>query len=366
MCDGTIARSYDRTIVRQNMKLSDFNYEHPKELIAQHPLAERDASRMMVVSRASQSWQHSNIKELPNFLKAGDLLVLNDSRVIPARIFGKRGTGENLEVLVIEKYHRVENTWRCLLKKAKRIRAGEKFFFGMQSTAKAIGRDGTFLLLEFKGKSLELAIKHHGVPPLPPYIEREGFDAYSNEDRERYQTVYAKKLGSSAAPTAGLHLSDKLLGQIENSGIEIVHVTLHVGIDTFAPVRADTIAEHKMHGEHVEIPEETAKKIGIAKKEGRRVVAVGTTTTRVLESAAQNEYSEFDLRRGEWTTELFITPGYKFKVVDAMLTNFHQPRSTLLMMVSAFASREFILKCYEEAIKERYRLFSFGDCMLIL
>ena len=388
------------------MFLSDFDYEYPEELIAQRPLQERDASRMMVVDRRARVWRHSRVSELSSALQPGDLLVVNDSRVAPARIFGRRCTGEELEVLVVEPYdgsaaggQRTEsrdprlpnrgsrNLWRCLLKKAKRIRAGEQFYFGMQSTATAHGRDGIFLILEFKGDALELAMKHHGAPPLPPYIEREGLKAYTDEDRERYQTVYAKSSGSAAAPTAGLHLSDALLAEITSRGIGVARVTLHVGIDTFAPVRVDDLSTHRMHGERYEIGDESADAINRAKREGRRIVAVGTTTTRALESAALkcrdpesgDRAADEIVRAGEATTELFITPGFEFRAVDAMLTNFHQPRSTLIMMVSAFAcppslmregdkpmqGRDFIVDLYREAIRERYRLFSFGDCMLI-
>lgn len=345
------------------MNLSDFDYEYPKELVAQRPLGERDASRMMILDRAGRSWRHATARELPGLLKPGDLLVLNDTRVVPARLFAMRGRGERVEVLIVEpavpqRGDSSKSVWRCLLKKAKRIRAGEQFFFGMHATAKALGRDGIFLLLEFDPRNLELAIEHHGVPPLPPYIERDGYEAYTAEDRERYQTVYAKVPGSAAAPTAGLHLSEKLLAELAAAGVEIAHITLHVGIDTFAPVRADRVGDHRMHGERYAVGPEAAGAIAAARQEGRRVIAAGTTTVRALESAAEGPL--------EGTTRLFITPGYRFRAIDALLTNFHQPRSTLLMMVAAFAGREFILAAYEEAIRERYRLFSYGDCMLIL
>lgn len=342
------------------MKLSDFDYKYPKELIAQRPLRERDLSRMMVINRKSQSFENLEIADLPKVLKAGDILVLNDSKVVPARLFGTRGRNEIIEVLVVERAEK-NDRWRCLIKNAKRIRAGEKFFFGMHATATAAGREGVFLVLEFKHGGLDLAIKHHGVPPLPPYIERDGFDSYSDEDRERYQTVFAKKAGSAAAPTAGLHFSEALIAALKTSRIEIANVTLHVGIDTFTPVRADEISDHEMHGERIEIDPDTAETVNRAKSEGRRVIACGTTAVRALESG----FEDGKLQAGCRTTKLFITPGYKFRVVDAMITNFHQPKSTLLMLISAFAGREFILKCYEAAIKEKYRLFSYGDCMLI-
>jgi len=357
------------------MRLADFDYAYPEELIAQRPLPKRDGSRMMVLDRAARSWTHSSIADLPGLVAPGDVVVVNDSRVVPARLFGSRGGGDQVELLVVEPSAKGRGIWRCLLKRAKRIRPGEKLFFGMQATATALGRDDAYLLVEFKGKSLERAMEHHGVPPLPPYIEREGYEAYTDEDRERYQTVYARNAGSAAAPTAGLHLNEGLLGKIEARGASIASVTLHVGIDTFTPVRSESLEGHRMHGERVEIGERAAYDIQKAKVEGRRVIAIGTTTTRALESAAAFEVEGSDgflawgdgrIHHGSWTTDLFIKPGYRFKAVDAMLTNFHLPKSTLLMLVSAFAGRELILKCYREAIRDRYRLFSYGDCMFII
>lgn len=356
------------------MKLSDFDYSYPEELVAQRPLPERDRSRMMVVDRSARRWTHSRAAELPSFLRDGDLVVINDSRVVPARLFGKRGGGEEIELLVVEPAPGSRDVWRCLLKRAKRVRQGEKFFFGMQATATAMGRDGTYLLVQFSEGALELAMEHHGVPPLPPYIEREGYEAYTEEDRDRYQTVYAKRPGSAAAPTAGLHLSEELLDRISKKVSKVIGITLHVGVDTFTPVRSEDLDKHRMHGEWVRIPEEAAYEIAKAKYEDRRIVAVGTTTTRALESAASSRTEGSDgflcweggrLNHGSFTTDLFIRPGHKFVVVDAMLTNFHLPKSTLLMLVSAFAGRDFMLDCYREAIEQKYRLFSYGDCMLI-
>lgn len=359
------------------MNLSDFNYEYPKGLVAQRPLKERDASRMMVVLRGERRFIHSRVSDLTMWLKKGDLVIMNDSMVVSARLFGRRANGEEIELLVVEPSSKGEDTWRCLLKRAKRIRKGEKFFFGMQATATAGERDDAFLLVRFKDNGLKLAMKHRGAPPLPPYIEREGFEAYTAEDRERYQTIFADREGSAAAPTAGLHFSEALMGKFSDSGIETEKITLHVGIDTFTPVRTEDPLSHRMHGERVEIYMRTAKAVARAKSEGRRVVAIGTTTTRALESSCLRDndcegvegcvsWSGGNLAYGKWTTDLFITPGFRFKVVDAMLTNFHLPKSTLLMLVSAFSDREFILSCYEEAIREKYRLFSYGDCMLIL
>ena len=355
------------------MKLSDFDYEYPKELVAQHPLANRDASRMMIIDRASGSTRDAMVSDLPSKLREGDLLIINDSRVAPARIFGRGIKGMPIELLVIEPAPGSKDVWRCLIKRAKRMRKGDTFFFGMQAKATVRGRDETYLLVEFRDNALDLAIKHHGVPPLPPYIDRDGFEAYSNEDRERYQTVYADKTGSAAAPTAGLHLNQNLLEKIRDRGVGISHVTLHVGIDTFAPMRVDETSDHQMHGERIEVPDETATAIARTKNEGGRIIAVGTTTTRVLESACvdgapgnRHEWNGGFISSGSWTTNLFIEPGFKFKAVDTLLTNFHQPKSTLILMVSAFATRELIFKSYQKAIEEKYRLFSYGDCMLIV
>ncbi len=342
--------------------VSDYDYEYPEELVAQSPLASRDKSRMMLINRGDQSIGHLSIKDLPSRVQTGDIVVINDSRVIPARIFGTKSNGEAIELLVIEPRPNDSGIWNCLLKRARRTRKGDKFFFGMQSTATVAGMEDGFLLVEFKGNALSLAMKHHGVPPLPPYIKREGFKAYTEDDRERYQTVYASKAGSAAAPTAGLHLSEKIISEIKNAGATIASVTLHVGIDTFAPMRAKTIGEHKMHGERVEISEETARTIESAKRDGRRIIAVGTTSVRALESAALQDGK---IRSGEWTTDIFINEGYEFKLVSAMLTNFHQPRSTLIMLVSAFAGKDLIKRAYANAIENRYRLFSYGDCMFI-
>ncbi len=358
------------------MKLSEFDYNYPEELVAQRPLPSRDDSRMMIAQRQSGAVLHSRVSKLDSVLQEGDLVIVNDSRVIPARIFGQRATGEKIELLVVEPAPSEKDSWRCLLKRARRMRSGEQLFFGMQAKATVRRKDGVYLIVQFAHGALDLAMRHHGVPPLPPYIKREGIDAYTQEDRERYQTVYADKPGSAAAPTAGLHLGDELLARLEGKGISIARVTLHVGIDTFTPVRVDDLAEHRMHGERVEISEAAAREIARAREEKRRVVAVGTTAARALESASQAKPAGDSsgvaqgafgsVAYGSWVTDLFILPGYEFRIVDAMLTNFHQPRSTLLMMVSAFAGREFILSCYEQAIRERYRLFSYGDCMLIL
>jgi len=248
-----------------------------------------------------------------------------------------------------------------LAKKAKRYRLGDVFFFGISAKGRVVGHDGTYLLVEFQPGHRQRAMERKGAPPLPPYIKRADLESYTAVDRERYQTVYAKHEGSSAAPTAGLHMSDGLLALIASRGVEIAPVTLHVGLDTFQPVRAELTRDHQMHGERYIVAEESAAQINLAKAEGRRVIVVGTTAVRVLESS----WKDGAVHAGAGSTNLFITPGYEFHVVDALMTNFHQPKSTLLMMISAFAGREFILSCYEAAIKEKYRLFSFGDCMAI-
>ena len=347
------------------MKLSDFDYKFPDELVAQRPLAERSASKMMVLNRSGGSWSHGCVADLPSFLKSGDVLVVNDSRVIPARIFGNLSGGRPVELLLVQKVSGDGNSneiWRCIIKRARNYRRGDKFFFGISATAEVAGRDGDFLLVEFGAGHCNRAIERFGVPPLPPYIKREDYKSYNDEDRERYQTVYANEPGSVAAPTAGLHFSEELLHKIRDAGAAVANVTLHVGADTFAPVRVENILDHKIHGESFSISEETAETVNRAKKEGRRVIAVGTTTVRTLESGFRDE----KCHAGKNETGLFITPGYKFNLVDCLITNFHQPKSTLLMLVSAFAGREFILGAYEEAIREGYRLFSYGDCMLIL
>jgi S-adenosylmethionine:tRNA ribosyltransferase-isomerase len=347
------------------MKLETFDYNFPEELVAQRPLAERDASRMMIVSRRGDCWTHGRVIDLPKLLVSGDCLVINDSRVLSMRLFGQLSGGKPIELLLVEPLEEYDEgapeVWKCIIKKAKRYQYGDKLFFGISSTAKVVGHDGTYLLVEFDPGHRQRAMERRGAPPLPPYIKKEGLESYSQEDRERYQTIYAEKDGSAAAPTAGLHLSRRLLLELAERGIEIVSATLHVGLDTFQPVRVDDIREHTMHGERFEISQDAADRINRAKAEGRRVIAMGTTTVRALESS----WKKGAIRSGNGMTNLFITPGYIFRVVDGLITNFHQPKSTLLMLVSAFTGRDLVLKCYDEAIREEYRLFSYGDCMAI-
>lgn len=347
------------------MKLSDFSYKFPDELIATEPLKDRDASRMMVVNRNEGSFKHSFVRELPSYLKKDDVVVINDTRVFPARLIGKKESGGYFEILLLSQ--QVDRSlsrqvkWRCITNQTKTSKPGLKILFGDKLEGKIISREGDELIIEFNEPEL---IEKVGLPPVPPYIRAargKGKDI-APSDVKRYQTVYARETGSAAAPTAGLHFTEKLLDEIKAVGVKLAHVTLHVGLDTFSPVRVDNIEEHKMHGEEYFVPEKTIKAIEEAKSHGGRVIAIGTTSVRALESHYSGERTSV---RAYERTNLFITPGYKFRVVDAILTNFHQPESTLIMMISAFAGREFVMKAYKEAIAQKYRLFSYGDCMLI-
>lgn len=331
------------------MLTSDFDYHLPAERIAQEA-APRGESRLLVLDREGPG-RHSRIRDLPSLLRPGDLLVLNDTRVIPARLYGQRPSGGRMEILLIER--RGEREWDALVKPGRRAQPGTVIGFDGGLSAEVIDKreDGRHLL-RFS-EPVEPHLDRLGHIPLPPYIHR----ADTPEDRERYQTVYARHPGSVAAPTAGLHFNEELLREIEAAGVEIARVTLHVGIGTFKPVSAERIEEHRMESERYEIGEETAA----ALRRARRVVAVGTTVVRTLESAARDG----EVQSGSGSTALFITPGYQFRVVDALLTNFHLPRSTLLMLVSAFAGRERVLAAYEEAIRESYRFYSYGDAMLV-
>ena len=340
------------------MKTSDFYYELPEELIAQTPLEHRDHSRLLTLNRETGKTGHHHFYELPEFLKPGDCLVLNNSRVIPARLLGHREpTGGAVELLLLKDLG--DNTWECLAKPGRKCRIGTELSFGDgRLTAKVVGDgdDGKKLVqLFFTGIFLEV-LAELGKMPLPPYIREE------LEDGERYQTVYSKINGSAAAPTAGLHFTPELLQQIEEKGVRLAYVTLHVGLGTFRPVKADEITDHHMHSEFCEISQETADILNETRRQGGRIVCVGTTSCRTIESLA-NDNGTFVERSG-WT-EIFIYPGYRFKAMDALVTNFHLPESTLVMLVSAFAGREHVLAAYAEAVKERYRFFSFGDAMFI-
>ena len=341
------------------MKTSDFYYDLPKELIAQTPIEPRDHSRLLVMDRLSGKIEHKHFYDIIDSLKPGDCLIANDSRVLPARIFGtKKDTGANVEFLLLKQVE--NNKWETLCKPGKKAKVGTSFIFGdnlMTATVVEVKDDGN-RIVEFESKENFFAtLDKIGQMPLPPYITEK------LQDKERYQTVYSDELGSAAAPTAGLHFTKELMKRIEDKDIKIGYVTLHVGLGTFRPVKVDDVTNHKMHSEHYEIPEETAKIIKETKAKGGRVIAVGTTSCRTLESVA-TEYGEIKACEG-WT-DIFIYPGYKFKVLDGLITNFHLPESTLIMLVSAFAGFDNVMNAYKTAVEEKYRFFSFGDCMCIL
>ena len=346
------------------MKTSDFDYELPPELIAQEPACERDRSRMLVLHRREERLEHRRFSDIPEYLGAGDLLVVNDTRVIPARVYGRKAaSGGKVEILLLEET--APGTWDILLHASRRPKVGDTILFG-DGLASAIlladGEKGRASIRIESAKPWLDVVAEIGEPPLPPYIKRsEARDQKS--DRERYQTVYAKCPGAVAAPTAGLHFTEEIFQTLEKRGVNKATVTLHVGLGTFRPVDAENVEDHRMEAERYTVPEETAAAIRACKMRGGRVVAVGSTSVRTLETVAA-EHGEVVACSGR--SSLFIRPPYEFKVVDAMLTNFHLPRSTLIMMVSALATRELILKAYAEAVRERYRFFSYGDCMLIL
>lgn len=340
------------------MKLSEFNYELPKELIAQHPYDKRDEARLMVLNRNNQTIENKVFRDVIDYLTPGDCLVINDTKVIPARLYGKKDTGANVEFLLLKQ---IENdVWEVMVRPGRKLLPGAKVSFGdgiLKAEVLEILEGGNRKVkFEYEGIFNEILDKI-GLMPLPPYIKE------ALEEKDKYQTVYAKYLGSSAAPTAGLHFTEELLEKIRKKGIEIAKVTLHVGIGTFRPVKVENIEEHKMHSEHFYIKEEEAEKINRAKANGKRVIAVGTTSCRVLESIADVKGM---VKPQEADTSIFIYPGYKFKCIDALITNFHLPESTLLMLVSALAGREYILKAYKKAVEDKYRFFSFGDAMIIL
>ena len=342
----------------EGLKTSDYYFDLPKELIAQDPLEDRSASRLLVMDRQTGATSHHIFKEICSFLKPGDCLVLNNTKVIPARLLGaKEDTGASVEILLLK---RMENdVWETLVKPGKKLRPGAKVVFGdgrLRAEILDVEEDGNRLVKFFYDGIWEEVLDSLGEMPLPPYI------THKLQDKNRYQTVYAKFEGSAAAPTAGLHFTPELLEEIKAKGVDIARVTLHVGLGTFRPVKVDEITEHHMHSEFFMIDEEAAEKINRAKETGHRVICVGTTSCRTVESAA-DENGHLEAKSG-WT-QIFIYPGYKFKVLDCLITNFHLPESTLIMLVSALAGREHVLAAYEEAVKERYRFFSFGDAMFI-
>lgn len=339
------------------MKTSDFYFDLPEELIAQTPLEHRDSSRLLTLDKRTGETKHRHFYDLPSLLMRGDCLVLNDSRVLPARLLGHRSGGGACEILLL--IDRGEKIWECLVRPGKKLRTGAKVTFGDgELSAEIVGEtEGGNRLVRFNYEGIFLEVLERlGKMPLPPYIKEE------LEDGERYQTVYSRVIGSAAAPTAGLHFTKDLLNQIEAMGVKVCYVTLHVGLGTFRPVKADNLDEHEMHSEYCVISQETADIINETKRAGGRVICVGTTSCRTIESWA-NEDGTMEAKAG-WTN-IFIYPGYRFKVMDALITNFHLPESTLIMLVSALAGRENVLAAYAEAVQNRYRFFSFGDAMFI-
>lgn len=341
------------------LKKSDFYFDLPQELIAQDPLEDRSASRLLVLNRKTGAVEHHTFREITNYVRSGDCLVLNNTKVIPARLMGvKEDTGAAIEVLLLKR--RDSNVWETLVKPGKKARPGAKIVFGdgcLRAEVLDVVEEGNRLLrFDYEG-IFEEVLDRLGEMPLPPYI------THKLQDKNRYQTVYAKYEGSAAAPTAGLHFTEELLAQIEEMGVNIAYVTLHVGLGTFRPVKADNILEHHMHSEHYEVTPETAELINRTKESGGRVICVGTTSCRTVESAAEESGR---VQPGCGDTEIFIYPGYRFKVLDCLITNFHLPESTLVMLVSALAGRENVLAAYREAVEERYRFFSFGDAMLVI
>lgn len=339
------------------MKKSDFDFELPEELIAQTPIQQRDHSRLMHLDKRTGEIEHHHFYELPQFLRKGDCLVLNDSRVLPARLIGSRSTGGSVELVLLRDLG--EGRWECLSRPGRKTKPGTELHFGegeLTATVESVAEGGNRIIkFHYEGIFLEI-LDRLGKMPLPPYIKEELKDA------ERYQTVYSREIGSAAAPTAGLHFTKELLSQIEAMGVNVCYVTLHVGLGTFRPVKEAEIENHEMHAEFCIIPERTAQIVTETKKAGGRVIAVGTTSCRTLESFAAEDGS---LPVSSGWTNIFIYPGYRFKCIDALITNFHLPESTLIMLVSALAGREHVLNAYKTAVEERYRFFSFGDAMMI-
>ena len=340
------------------MKTSDFYFELPQELIAQDPLEERSASRMLILDKNTGATRHENFKNIINYLKPGDCLVLNNTKVLPARLLGvKEDTGAAVEVLLLRR--RSGDVWETLVKPGKKLRPGAKVSFGdglLRAEILEIEAEGNRLVRFFYNGIFEEVLDRLGEMPLPPYI------THKLQDKNRYQTVYARYDGSAAAPTAGLHFTEELLHEIEEKGVKLAYVTLHVGLGTFRPVKVENILEQQMHSEYYQITAEAAETINEAKRSGCRVICVGTTSCRTVESAADENGL---LQACSGNTEIFIYPGYRFKVLDCLITNFHLPESTLVMLVSALAGREHVLEAYREAVEERYRFFSFGDVMLV-
>lgn len=340
------------------MKTSDFYYDLPKELIAQDPLEDRSASRLMHLNKETGEYEHGHFRDILKYLKPGDCLVINDTKVIPARLYGSKvGTDAAIEILLLKR--RENDIWETLVKPGKKCKVGTVISFGdgiLTGEVVDIVDEGNRLIQFHYDGIFEEILDQLGEMPLPPYI------THKLQDKNRYQTVYAKHEGSAAAPTAGLHFTKELLQQVQDAGVKIAHVTLHVGLGTFRPVKVEDVTQHHMHSEFYVVEEDQAKLINDTKKNGGRVISVGTTSCRTLESATGEDGI---VKAGSGWTEIFIYPGYKFKAIDGLITNFHLPESTLLMLVSALAGKEHIMAAYEEAVKERYRFFSFGDAMMI-
>lgn len=339
------------------MQVSEFNYELPEELIAQTPIEKRDTSRLMVLNREKQTIEHKIFKDIIDYLEPGDVLVRNNTKVLPARLYGKKETGANVEFLLLNNIE--GDIWESIVRPGNKLHVGTKVIFGdglLKAEVLEVMPGGTRKVeFHYEGIFNEILDKI-GLMPLPPYIHEE------LNQKDRYQTVYAKHEGSAAAPTAGLHFTEELLEKLRQKGIVIANVTLHVGIGTFRPVKEETVEAHEMHSEHYYIKQEDADKINQAKQNGKRVIAVGTTSCRVLETVADENGK---IKATEGDTQIFIYPGYQFKILDGLITNFHLPQSTLLMLVSALAGKEYIMNAYQEAVKEKYRFFSFGDAMFI-
>lgn len=342
------------------MNVTEFDYHLPSALIAQTPIEPRDASRMMYLNRSNQEIEHYSFRDIARIIRPGDVLVVNHSKVLPARLLGvKKETGAKIEILLLKRMS--QTCWEVLVKPGKRLKMNQEVDFGdglLVGRLKEVMENGNRAIEFFYEGVFEELLDSLGKMPLPPYITRE------LTDQGRYQTIYAKEEGSAAAPTAGLHFTKELISKLQNNGIEVLEILLHVGLGTFRPVKTERIEEHQMHSEYFSMDEHTAKRINLAKEEGRRVIAVGTTVVRTLETAAGLR-SGHPLEACEGWTDIFIYPGYQFKIINALITNFHFPQTTLLMLVSAFAGKEFVLKAYETAIREHYRFFSFGDCMFI-
>lgn len=349
------------------MKLSDFDYHLPKELIAQTPAECRDASRLMVLDRSCRSIRHARFSDIVSLVRPGDLIVANDTRVIPARLYGRKKTGGWVEVFLLGAVAATDNgcLWECLLKSRRKVEVPSELYFTDGLSCRVVERTGsdTWLVRFDCTGDFTLALERAGRTPLPPYIQRSRTSPEDSCDRDRYQTVYARASGAVAGPTAGFHFTPELMEAIRKRGASFAFVTLHIGYGTFQPIRTETVEQHRMHAEYFYASEETAREVTRAIAQKRRVIAVGTTTTRVLETLTGPDGV---MVAGEGTTDLYIYPGYTFKAVSALITNFHLPRSSLLLLVCAFAGRDFILRAYAEAVREKYRFFSYGDAMLIL